>query len=91
MPIVIPVTHRLILLFIPMTNTVSNLIQEPKLEVADEILVSDLVWRNPIIPPALQRSPDSVMKIASSFIDAMPDRQIIHDDTIAIDDKVMIR
>jgi hypothetical protein len=62
----------LILLFIPMTNMVSNLIQEPKLEVADEILVSDFVWRNPIIPPALQRSPDSVMKIESSFIDAMP-------------------
>jgi hypothetical protein len=53
----------LILLFIPMTNMVSNLIQEPKLEVAAEILVSDFVWRNPIFPPALERSPDSVMKL----------------------------
>lgn len=50
----------LILLFILMPNMVSNLIQEPMLEAADEILVSDFVWRNPIIPPALQRSPDSV-------------------------------
>ena len=38
-----PVNHMLILLFILMPNMVSNLIQEPKLEVADEILVSDFV------------------------------------------------
>jgi hypothetical protein len=67
------------------------LIQEPKLEVADVILVSDFVGGNPITFPELQRNPDSVKKIASSFIDAMPDRQIIHDDIVAIDDKVMIR
>jgi predicted ester cyclase len=59
--------------------------------VADEILASDFVWRNPIIPPELQRGPESVRKIASEIIDAMPDRQITHDDTIAKGDKVMIR
>jgi hypothetical protein len=47
----------LILLFIPMTNMVSNLIQEQKLEVADEILVSDFVWSNSILPPELQPQP----------------------------------
>ena len=68
-----------------------DIFQQGKLEVADEILASDFVWRNPIIPPELQRGPESVRKIASEIIDAMPDRQITHDDTIAKGDKVMIR
>ncbi|MFL6394670.1 MAG: ester cyclase, partial [Nitrososphaeraceae archaeon] len=38
-----------------------------------------------------RRGPESVKKIASEIIDAMPDRQITHDDTIAKGDKVMIR
>jgi len=68
-----------------------DIFQEGKLEVADEILASDFVWRNPTIPSELQRGPDSVKKIASAVIDAMPDRQITHNDTIAKGDKVMIR
>jgi steroid delta-isomerase-like uncharacterized protein len=68
-----------------------DIFQEGKLEVADEILASDFVWRNSIIPPELQRGPESVKKIASAVIDAMPDRQITHDDTISKGDKVMIR
>lgn len=68
-----------------------DIFQKGRLEVADEILALDFVWRNPLIPPELQRGPDSVKKIASSVIDAMPDRQITHDDTIAVGDKVMIR
>src|ERR671924_1571202 len=68
-----------------------NIFQEGKLEVADEIIASDFVWRNPTIPSELQRGPESVKKIASAVIDAMPDRQITHDDTIVQGDKVMIR
>jgi steroid delta-isomerase-like uncharacterized protein len=68
-----------------------DIFQQAKLEVADEILASDFVWRNPIIPPELQRGPESVKKIASEIIDAMPDRRITHDDTIAKGDRVMIR
>jgi predicted ester cyclase len=68
-----------------------DIIQKGKIEVADEIIASDFAWRNPTIPPELQRDPDSVKKIASAVIDAMPDRQITHDDTIAKGDKVMIR
>jgi steroid delta-isomerase-like uncharacterized protein len=67
-----------------------DIFQKGKLEVADEILGSDFVWRNPLIPSELQRGPESVKKIASAVIDAMPDRQITHDDTIGKDDKVMI-
>ena len=68
-----------------------DIFQQGKLEVADEILASEFVWRNPIIPPELQHGPESVKKIASEIIDSMPDRQITHDDTIAKGDKVMIR
>jgi steroid delta-isomerase-like uncharacterized protein len=68
-----------------------DIFQEGKLEVADEIIASDFVWRNPIIPSELQHGPESVKKIASADIDAMPDRQITHDDTIVQGDKVMIR
>ena len=68
-----------------------DIFQKGRLEVADEILASDFVWRNPLIPTELQRGRDSVKKIAFSVIDAMPDRKITHDDTIAVGDKVMIR
>ena len=68
-----------------------DIFQQGKLEAADEILASDFVWRNPIIPPELQHGPESVKKIASEIIDAMPDRRIIHDDTISKGDRVMIR
>jgi predicted SnoaL-like aldol condensation-catalyzing enzyme len=68
-----------------------DIFQKGRLEVADEILDSNFVWRNPIIPPVLRHGPDSVKKIATSVIDAMPDRQITHDDTLAVGDKVMIR
>jgi predicted ester cyclase len=39
----------------------------------------------------LQHGPESVKKVASAVIDAMPDLQITHDDTIVQGDKVMIR
>ena len=39
----------------------------------------------------MQGGPESVKKIASAVIEAMPDRQITHDDTISKGDKVMIR
>jgi steroid delta-isomerase-like uncharacterized protein len=68
-----------------------DIFQQGKLEVADEILASDFVWRNPIIPPELQHGPESIKKIASEIIDAMPDRRITHDDTISKGDRVMIR
>lgn len=68
-----------------------DIFQKGELGVADEILASDFVWRNPIIPSELQHGPDSVKKIASAVIDAMPDRQITHDDIIAKSDKVLIR
>ena len=68
-----------------------DIFQQGKLEVADEIIAPDFVWRNPVIPPELQHGPESVKKIASQVIDTMQDLQISHDDAIAKGDKVMIR
>jgi steroid delta-isomerase-like uncharacterized protein len=68
-----------------------DIFQKGKLEVVDEIISSDFVWRNPTIPSDLQHGPESVKKIASAVIDAMPDRHITHDDTISQGDEVMIR
>jgi predicted SnoaL-like aldol condensation-catalyzing enzyme len=68
-----------------------DIFQKGKLEVVDEIISSDFVWRNPTIPSDLQHGPESVKKIASAVIDAMPNRHITHDDTISQGDKVMIR
>ncbi len=64
-----------------------DIFQQGKLEMADEILAPDFVWRNPVIPSELQRGPESVKKIASQIIDAMPEREITHDDTIAKGDE----
>jgi predicted SnoaL-like aldol condensation-catalyzing enzyme len=58
-----------------------EIFQQGKLEATDEILASDFVWRNPVIPSELQRGPESVKKIASQIIDAMPEREITHDDS----------
>lgn len=46
----------------------TDIFQQGKLEVADEILASGFVWRNPVIPSELQRGPESVKKIASQII-----------------------
>jgi hypothetical protein len=37
-----------------------DIFQGCKLEVADEIIASDFVWRNPIIPSESQHGPESV-------------------------------
>jgi predicted SnoaL-like aldol condensation-catalyzing enzyme len=68
-----------------------DIFQKGDLSVADEILLPDFIWRNPSLPPDLQRGPESTKKIASSIIDSMPDRQITHDDVIAKGDKVLLR
>jgi predicted SnoaL-like aldol condensation-catalyzing enzyme len=68
-----------------------DIFQKGELRVADEILASNFVWRNPIIPAELQHGPDGVKKIATAVIEGMPDRQITHDDTVAKNDKVLIR
>lgn len=64
-----------------------DIFQDGKLEVADEIIASDFVWRNPI----LQCGPKKYKEIVSAVIDGMPDPQITDYDTIAKSDKVMIR
>ena len=56
-----------------------------------KILAPDFIWRNPSLPSELKLGPEGVKRIASAIIDAMPNRQITHEDTIVKGDKVMIR
>ena len=68
-----------------------DIFQKGDLSVADEILDTNFVWRNPSIPSELARGPQSTKKIAAVVIDSIPDLKIIHDDTMSENDKVMIR
>jgi hypothetical protein len=68
-----------------------DIFQKKDLSVVDETVLPDFVWRNPSLPPDLQHGPGSPKKIASSIIDAMPNRQITHDEVIVKGDRVIIR
>ncbi len=59
-----------------------DIFQKGDLAAADEILAPDFIWRNPSLPSELKYGPEGVKKIASAIIDAMPNRQITHEDTI---------
>jgi predicted SnoaL-like aldol condensation-catalyzing enzyme len=68
-----------------------EIFQERKLDIADEILTSDFVLRNPMLPSELTRGPEGVKKFASIVIDSSSEFQITHHDTISKGDKVLIR
>jgi hypothetical protein len=48
------------------------------MSTADEILATDFVWRNPLIPAELTHGPESAKIIVSSVIDSVPDLRIMH-------------
>jgi predicted SnoaL-like aldol condensation-catalyzing enzyme len=68
-----------------------EIFQERKLDIADEILTSDFVLRNPMLPSEFTRGPEGVKKFASIVIDSSSEFQITHHDTISKGDKVLIR
>jgi steroid delta-isomerase-like uncharacterized protein len=68
-----------------------DIFQKGDLEVADEILSPDFVIHNPVLPKELRNGPEGTKKYASAIIAAVPDRKIVHDDTFAKGDKVLIR
>jgi predicted SnoaL-like aldol condensation-catalyzing enzyme len=68
-----------------------DIFQQGKLQVADEILTSDFVLRNPMLPSEFTRGPEGVKKFASGVVDSSSEYQIVHHDTISKGDKVLIR
>jgi steroid delta-isomerase-like uncharacterized protein len=68
-----------------------DIFQKGKLEVADEILSSDFVIRNPVLPEDLRKGPEGTKKYASAVITAVPDRKLVHHDILSKGDKVLIR
>ena len=69
----------------------NDIFSKGKLEVADEILSSDFVLHNPVLPEELRKGPEGIKKYASAIIAAVPDRKLVHDDIFAKGDKVLIR
>jgi steroid delta-isomerase-like uncharacterized protein len=69
----------------------NEIFQKGKLEVADEILSSDFVIHNPVLPEVVRNGPEGTKKYASAVITAVPDRKLEHHDILSKGDKVMIR
>ncbi|MGH9974362.1 MAG: ester cyclase [Nitrososphaeraceae archaeon] len=69
----------------------NEIFQKGKLEVADEILSTDFVIHNPVLPEVVRNGPEGTKKYASAVITAVPDRKLEHHDILSKGDKVMIR
>jgi steroid delta-isomerase-like uncharacterized protein len=69
----------------------NEIFQKGKLEVADEILSSDFVIHNPVLPEVVRNGPEGTKKYASAVMTAVADRKLEHHDILAKGDKVMIR
>src|SRR5919197_244019 len=72
-------------------SNLKDVITNRKLDIADEILTSNFVLRNPMLPSELTRGPEGVKKFASIVIDSSNEFQLTHHDTISKGDKVLIR
>jgi predicted ester cyclase len=68
-----------------------DIFRNRKLEVADEILSSNFVLHNPILPQEFKSGPEGVKRFASAAMTAIPDMEFSHEDTLAIGDEVLIR
>jgi len=68
-----------------------DILQKGDLSVADKILATEFVWRNPSFPSELSYGLEGAKKIASQIIESIPDRKITYEDIIAEGDKVLIR
>jgi predicted SnoaL-like aldol condensation-catalyzing enzyme len=68
-----------------------DIFQNGKLKVADEIVSSNFVLHNPVLPSELKNGLEGVKKFASAIIDTMPDRQFTHEDVIVKENMVLIR
>ena len=68
-----------------------DIFQSGNLKVVDEIVSPNFIMHNPMLPSEIKEGPEGVRKFAMATIDAIPDRQFIHEDAIVKGDKVLIR
>ncbi len=68
-----------------------DIFQKRKMDVADEILTSDFILRNPMLPSEFTHGPKGVKKFASLIADNTSEFRIMHHETISKGDKVLIR
>jgi predicted SnoaL-like aldol condensation-catalyzing enzyme len=62
-----------------------------KIDLADEILTSDFVLHNPVLPSEFTQGPESIKRFASGVLDSLAAAQFTHHDTISKGDRVLIR
>jgi steroid delta-isomerase-like uncharacterized protein len=68
-----------------------EVMNQAKLDVADEIFDAGVVWHTSLLPPEAQRGPEGFKLFARTVRAAFPDFRLIEDDTIAEGDKVVNR
>lgn len=68
-----------------------DIFQRGNLKIVNEIISPNFVMHNPMLPSEVKEGPEGVRKFAMATIDAIPDRQFIHEDTVVKGDKVLIR
>lgn len=68
-----------------------DIFQRGDLACADEILTRDFRLNGPGYPPEWCRGPEGTRLLAQAIITALPDRRIMHDETICEGDLVCIR
>jgi steroid delta-isomerase-like uncharacterized protein len=68
-----------------------DIFQAGDLEAAEQIVSRDFDWHGGFAPSQRPCGPDGVKQVAKMVISAFPDRRIVHHETIAEGDKVLIR
>ncbi|HEX2243776.1 MAG TPA: ester cyclase [Gammaproteobacteria bacterium] len=68
-----------------------DIFQQGNLGVVYELISPDFVWHAPATPPEWTQGPEGVRQAATELRAAYPDLDLIHEDTLAEGDRVMIR
>jgi steroid delta-isomerase-like uncharacterized protein len=68
-----------------------EVMNQGKLDVADEVLSPDVVWHSSLLAPEMQRGPEGFKMFASVVRAGFPDFRLTEEDTIAEGDKVVNR
>jgi steroid delta-isomerase-like uncharacterized protein len=68
-----------------------EIMNQGKLDVADEIIDRNVVWHSSLVPPEAQRGPDGFKVFARVCRAAFPDFRLTEEDTVAEGDKVVNR
>jgi steroid delta-isomerase-like uncharacterized protein len=69
----------------------AEVMNQGRLEVADEVIDRDVVWHSSLVPPEAQRGPEGFKLFAQVVRAGFPDFRLTEEDTIAEGDRVVNR